>query len=533
MKKLIVVLLVLCMAFSIVACGNTEAEVGTDTTPTPTQSTSKPTATPEKTPEPEEPAEINVIIWGLSGVPTSEALALMNEKLNEITLEKINTKVNFQIWDTGTYVSQAAVAVSSGEDIDLMCTFPAAAAHFAPMSAQNMLLPLDDLLKEYCQELLAVVPEAYLESTIYNGEIVAVPVLANKANSLYWVARKAIFDDLGFKESEVKTLDDIHNVLLRCKEQYPNMLPLSGDNLTLDFTYPGYNLTNGTYFDPLGETTAVAAVVQYDKNRNTDYKVVNRYETEEFLEITAMLRQWYGEGLIDKDAITYNGAGWPLERDANVFSAVRVTNMVAIENQARQVGEPLVIIKLQDGTLTTGALTQMTWALPVTCDEPEAAAKFMNLLYTDAEVVNLLNYGVEGVHYVKQADGSIDFPEGITRENAPYNPGFVDYLGNHFLAYVFKGIDPSIRQRSYDYMINQAVSSPLLGFKFDTSPVSDIYAQISYICHDEYGPSLFTGAAPKGYQAEFIEKLNSVGLQEYLQEAQRQLDAWLAARDKK
>ena len=64
------------------------------------------------------------------------------------------------------------------------------------------------------------------------GEIVAVPVLANKANSLYWVARKAIFDDLGFKESEVKTLDDIHNVLLRCKEQYPNMLPLSGDNLS-------------------------------------------------------------------------------------------------------------------------------------------------------------------------------------------------------------------------------------------------------------------------------------------------------------
>ena|GEM_PF-5275520 len=179
------------------------------------------------------------------------------------------------------------------------------------------------------------------------------------------------------------------------------MLPLSGDNLTLDFTYPGFNLTRGTYFDPLGETTAVAAIVQYDKDSNTDYKVVNHYETEEWLEITGMLRQWYSEGLIDKDSITHHGAGWPLERDANVFSAIRVTNMVAIESQAKAVGEDLVIVKLQNGTLATNSLTQMTWALPVTCDEPVAAAKFMNLLYTDKEVVNLLNYGVEGIHYVK------------------------------------------------------------------------------------------------------------------------------------
>ena len=41
---------------------------------------------------------------------------------------------------------------------------------------------------------------------------------------------------------------------------------------------------------------------------------------------------------------------------------------------------------------------------------------------------------------------------------------------------------------------------------------------------------LFTGAAPDGYQDEFIEKLYSVGLQEYLDEAQRQLDEWLASK---
>lgn len=527
MKKLIVALLILVMAFSIVGCGPTEAEVGGSPTPTPATGTKEPVDEPVD--EPEETAEINVIIWGVAGVPTDEALQMVNDKLNEITIEKINTKVNFQIWDTGTYVGQAAVAVSSGDDIDLMCTFPAAAAHFAPMSSQNMLLPLDELLVEYAPELLEIVPASYFGATTKNGEIVAVPVMANKVNDMYWVARKSVFDTLGVNEADVKTLDDIHEVLLKVKEQHPNMLPLSGDNLTLDFTYPAFELTNGGYFDPLGETSAVAAIVRYDKDGNTDYKVVNRYETDEWLNITGMLQQWYREGLIDKDAITHHGQGWPLQRDKNVFSAIRVTNMVSIESQSQAVGEDLVIIKLQEGTLATNALAQMTWALPVTCDEPEAVTKFMNLLYTDAEVINLLNYGVEGVHYILQDDGTVAYPEGVTQENAEFNPGYVDYLGNHFLAYVRSGIDPDIQQRSFDF-VQTATTSPLLGFSFDTGPVSDIYAQLSYICHDEYGPMLFTGAAPDGYQDEFIEKLYSVGLQEYLDEAQRQLDEWLASK---
>lgn len=532
MKKYISIFLAICMMLLLFAgCANSEAEVGGQTaTPAPSATDSgkntEPSAEPEPEPEPEETAEINVIIWGLAGVPTEEALAKVNERLNEITIPKINVKVNFQIWDTGTYVGQAAVVIASGEDVDLMCTFPAAAAHFTPMSAQNMLLPLDDLLQKHCKELLETVPSSFFEATTVNGEIVAVPVLANKVNSQYWVARKAIFDELGFKEENVKTLDDIYNVLKACKEKYPNMLPLSGDNLTLDFTYPGFELTTGNYFDPLGDSSAVAAVVQFDKTGKTDFKVVNRYETQEWFNITSVLQKWYRENLIDKDAITYNGAGWALQRDKNVFSAIRVTNIVSAKLLPQQAGEDVVVVKLMDGSLTTGGLIQMTWALPVTCDEPDAAAKFLNLLYTDAEIVNLLNYGIEGEHYVKQADGTIDYPAGITMENAPYNPGFTDYLGNSFLAYVRKGTNPEIQKESYQIMMN-ATTSPLLGFKFDTAPVSDIYTQLSSICHDEYGPTFFCGAAPDGYQDEFIAKLYSVGLQEFLDEAQRQVDAWL------
>ena len=89
---------------------------------------------------------------------------MVNDKLNEITIEKINTKVNFQIWDTGTYVGQAAVAVSSGDDIDLMCTFPQQllTLHLCP---HRICFFLDELLVEYAPELLEIVPASYFDAT--------------------------------------------------------------------------------------------------------------------------------------------------------------------------------------------------------------------------------------------------------------------------------------------------------------------------------------------------------------------------------
>lgn len=46
-----------------------------------------------------------------------------------------------------------------------------------------------------------------------------------------------------------------------------------------------------------------------------------------------------------------------------------------------------------------------------TTDVPEAAMKFLNLTYTDADVINLLIYGIEGRDYVKNDDGTVSYPE--------------------------------------------------------------------------------------------------------------------------
>lgn len=532
MKKIVALILALVMCVGLLcACAPTE-EPATPSTPAPGTTTpdAPGTDTPNTPDEPvvEDPTEISVILWANGAPPSAEALALVNEKINEITVPEINVIVNLQIWDVGTYIGTSATAVGAGDDIDLMCTFPAAAPHFSNMSAQNMLLPLDDLLAEYAPGILDLIPEAWWAATTVNGEIVGVPIYANKAMNYGITVVKEWFDELGLKAEDIKTMDDIHAMLLAFQAKHPDKIAFSGDNLSLDFTYPGFDFINGSYFDQLGDASGVAAIVPFKADGTTDYKVVSRYETEGFNTMRKNLQTWYNEGLIDKDTFSYNGNGFFATVNADVFAGMSVATPTQKANRGTAFLREGMEIELMPGTVSTASVTQFTWALPTSCDEEVAAVKFMNMLYTNADIYNLICFGVKGVHYELDANGQMVMPEGMSPETSPYYPNCFNFVGNTILTNTWAGTDPNLPALE-DAAIKASIASPLLGFTFDTSAVSDQYARIGTIAHDEYGPFVFTGAASDAQYNEFINKLYENGLQDIIDEAQRQVDAWVAA----
>lgn len=72
---------------------------------------------------------------------------------------------------------------------------------------------------------------------------------------------------------------------------------------------------------------------------------------------------------------------------------------------------------------------------------PSAACKFLNLLYTDKYVDNLLIYGEEGVDYQLNEDGFAVPPEGFESLNdVAYTNNQNYYLwGNKWIAYSVVG----------------------------------------------------------------------------------------------
>ncbi len=525
MKKILSMLLVLAMSVSLFTACATEEETsgpdksGTDAITDAPEDSSDDTA--EST-EPVELAEINVIYWTLNTVPTD--LLKVEEAINAITEPEIGVTVHLNVMDMGTYLTQASLMVSNSEKVDLMPTFPAASAHFASMASQGMLTPLNDLLTEYCQDLVAILPEYYLNATTREGNVLAVPSYKNLVRDQYWVCRSSVLEGAGLTVEDIKTVEDIEKALIAIKEAYPDMVPLGGNAKTTNLTYPSFGPILGGYYDALGETTAVAASVSYD---DATYSVVNRYETEEWKADIEVLKKWYDLGLIDKDLANSEGNAEALS-DSTVASSFVVMNQAKKEQFDTTINDKLSYVKLQDGTISTGALTQMTWAIPTSATEPEAAAKYLNMLYTDERILNLMDYGLEGDHYVKNADGTIGYPEGIDATNSGYYIGMNEIIGNAFLAYPWEGSNPDSAKIGQEIMQN-AKASPLLGFSLDTSPVNDIYAQLTSICNDQYRPALACGSAPAGYQDEFIKALNDAGIKDYIAEAQRQLNEWLAA----
>lgn len=533
-KRFVAVLLTAAMTSGLLAgCGGTAAEEGAPEGGQAQEEGEAPVDDGEEaggnadSGEEEDLAEITVSYWSMANAPTE--VNLVEDAINEITEPEIGVTVHLNVMDSGTYVPNGAMAngVANGEDFDLVLTAVALSGHYSVMMSNGMLLPITDLLEEYAPELLATVPESFLEVTSKDGEIYGVPSYCNKVKSMGWICRNSALEAAGIDINSVKTIEDLDAALFKIKETSPDLIPLSGESKSCNLTFPGYSFGSGdavATWDTLGESTAVAAAVYHDDETHT---VVSRYESEEFKTDMEYLKKWYDAGLIDKDVATDSATSVAILEKDNVASEFCVMQFDVAATRAANAEASYV--ELSEAVIGTSVLQQLVWAVPVSCDEPEAAVKFMNMLYTDERIVNLVDYGVEGVHWEKKADGTIGFPEGLTAENSGYymGAGITTLLGNGFLAYPWEGADPDTAKKAQEIMDN-AKYSPLLGFTLDTAALGDTYTALCPIANQEYGPALFCGSAPEGYYEEFIQKMKDAGLDTYLEKVNEQLQAWLA-----
>ena len=109
--------------------------------------------------------------------------------------------------------------------------------------------------------------------------------------------------------------------------------------------------------------------------------------------------------------------------------------------------------------LTTWNVGTITWTIPVTAREREAAMKFLNMMYTDERIVNLLNYGVENEDYVVGEDGRFSFPEGKDMNSVGYYNGYTCVFGNQFLAGVRDTEALDIREKGQQYDAEATLSA--------------------------------------------------------------------------
>ena len=461
--------------------------------------------------EDDETTEIKMILFDFnsSGIDHADRIT---EAVNALTVPEINVSADITFMSMGDFVSKVQMTIAGGEQVDLLsaCT----ANNASTLYQAGMLMEVGELLETYAPEALNVVGD-YITCYTYDGGVYGLPTYRNLLTCRWIIMNQDVLDELGLTEKadSMTTWSEFEEILQAVKDNKTDagMYPIISNTGTV---WQGALFSSDTLnteaYDTLGDNV-------YSVYTDQDGTVSLLPGQDSWVYANELAASWNEKGYIYPDSI-YNVtlSGNDLMNQGVTFSlicssefGVEKSTNYSVPIYAKQISEPL---------LSTSSLTTWGMGVPVTAEEPEAACKFLNMLYTNADLMNVLVNGQQDVDY-ELVDGQVSYIE-----NGYRGGNFV--FGNNLL------LTPSLGQGAdFNEVVAEQMktmqSSAYLGFTIDTSELELPISQISAV-NDQYRTSLCGGEYNEATYNEYIEKLETAGVQEYLDAVQTQLDAWLA-----
>jgi len=455
----------------------------------------------------ENTVELTVAFPVVGTIPSD--LPLVQNAVNEITKQKIKATVKFTPISAANWTQQMNLMLTGGEKLDLFVVL----GNYSQLMAQGQIISLNKLIDEHGQGIKTVLDPDFLNAAKIKGEIYGIPTIRNFASSQGILMPKELVDKYQIDMNKIQNVDDVEAAFKTFKKDEPNIDPLVPALGGLS------HLDGFIRYDKLGDRIGV--LPDYDNN----LKVVNLYETEEYAQLLKKMREWYTSGLILKDASTNKSSQYDLIKAKRAIAYMPAMRPGIEQGESRMMNMPMVSATLIPPVATTSTVTNVLWGIPSSSKLSEKAMEFLNLLYTDKEIVNLLDWGIEGKHYVLDENQVVSLPPGVTAENSGFSWDVGWIFGNQFLSHIPNGSDPKLWEQTEEFN-KSAIKSKALGFTFDLSSVKTEYAAVSNAIN-QYKLPLETGSVdPNKILPEFIAKLKSAGIDKIIAEKQKQLDEW-------
>lgn len=519
MKKIISLILCLALAITLVACGGgseTDAPQDNPTQPAASQNDAETGAVLTDLGYPidfsEDPYEVRMVVTLQTGVPSQEGIDRITALINEHTLRDLNMTLKLEVLPFAQYYQTIPLELANMEKIDLLALPYEYGIQYTGFGYFNDLEPL---LETYGSHILSTYPsEAVAKSCTVNDTLFGLPV--HKENSIQRtvIFRTDILEKYQIDVSSISTLEDLNEIFEIVAENEPDMW----------VTVMGKDVGGFPMMD--ASLSTVGACLMDMENSSV---VENYYASEEFAEWISMTREWNQKGWINPAAAT-DDQYYLTFIMGQCFSIIRDYGDPLQEPGLEQMcGFDLTLARLTDPYCTTQSCAPWSYAIPAGSQAPEKAMIMLDYLMTQPELMNLLNWGEEGVDYVVKGD-VLDYPEGVDATTVGYSfrQGWI--LPNQFLCTPWITDGPNIYNEVKAYN-ETAINSIALGFNFDPSAVVNEIAAVANV-RDEYYNALNTGSVdPEVYLPEFLQALDDAGMQTIVDEVQRQLDAFLASKN--
>lgn len=450
----------------------------------------------------------DVIVWYMPKcIDNMSDLDLVMTEANKKFEEELGVTVDLRLIDYGNYGEEMNVIITSGEEFDI-CQSVSYDTMIRQAKA-GAFVPLDDLLKQYGQDILSKWTDLEYATATVDGKIQVVQGQGTYSTAESIVFKKDLVEKYGFDYKNVKTLEDLEPYLKQIKENEPGMIPMMHDV---------WGAISQRYYDE-----SIPGLIFDDEAG----RYIKLYEATDWLNERRIKNDFYKKGYIAKDAVTQKDT--QTEAKSGRYAVMNNTGYYTEDGSKSSSNLGFPCVEAYRGNTVIAAKGGASQAISSTSKKPEKAMQVLNLIWKDPELSNLLGYGVEGVNYVVDEKRSAEIG---SRSVIPKSGNEMTWaIWHNCVGPLWDQWDsPWNRIESLQYMqeVNRtAKRSPAMGFILDTEPIKTQFAKVTAV-KDEAIPVFNTGSMDDfdAYLEDFKRKMDAAGLNDILEEANKQFEAW-------
>ncbi len=514
MRKLLALLLVLCMGISVSAAALAEIPMG-----------SVIEATPELYANTDLSQDYTVNMYLIGDTPNdwNQVYELINERL-----KPFNTRLEVTFMSWSDYTTLYPLVLAGGEQVDLIFTAPWCFMHSEAAKGSFYTLS-PEFIDKYMPLTSQYQADGSWAETTIGGKIVAVP--SNRAQPMGKIVavRQDLMDKYGI--APLANWKDFMSFLLTIaqketpesgiyamaaatdnaemwdvyRQQYNSFLALDSNYLGLLFSYDG------------------------ELPAKEDIKLI--YEWDWYRDFAKDMKTLADAGAWSRSALTNtvtDDDAFEAEQGAAIAWNLTVFNYIRPLEAANPNVSCMAYDLTTDYLVEAEAYSNNDMAIAAGSQNPERAAMVLDILKNDSQINHALLLGFEGVHYEwAEQTGYYKRLADKTNDYTPLGVSISWAIKNGDVREEFT--DPREKAISEGWDARVTVN-PLVAFVFDDSGVKAYVAAVSSVLND-YVPMLELGLVDDVDATidEMVQKCYDSGLQNILDEYFAQYDAWLAA----
>lgn len=459
----------------------------------------------------EDPVELRLVMYGEAGARNTE---FFKNELHEKVLEDLNIDLSIDYVPWGAK-DQIATMLASGEKIAFMSNLN---TQFATWVQSGYVATIDeDLIKE--------VAPAYLESRMgqtsfsasrQNGEIVMLPAGSTQYSSLYdnFAIRNDVLNEVGWDVEDIHTYDDLIAAMEAVHEAKPDMV------LIKDAKHLKYQL-DSVYADGqiLAEDLYEPGMISLEDNR-----VFSWFESEEFANLCHLSEDLYAKGFLTLEHVTDQSSYETAWNSGNCLTSFASLSQIYNHELGQLEGADVRYLKLDDNPFYIVKDYDWAWSIAASDQENvENYLRFFNWIYESKENYMFALYGVEGVDYTIEEDGTIT---KITTDGLIY-----DWMhSTPMYSPISTEKYDEAKVEEYMNIDANALVTDRAGFLFDITPVETEYTMLLAIIQEKVVPIQYgIGNYDEDFPA-ILEEMKAAGLDAYMEEYERQYTEYLASK---